>query len=165
MRSNVFKNKGHLIKAWVVWQVNKWTKIWTKTIYTTCLCTTVNIYFHIFHLKWKQIQIIITTFIPLYSLSFICSQNTIILSILCFISKSLVEVEIYLYDLFTPQDGWNTAKVGIKYQSIRYSQFDNSPSNNWYPTWFIIMVYKQICMLCMSVCVRCIDVCFSFHHI
>jgi hypothetical protein len=30
--------------------------------YTTCLCTTVNIYFHIFHLKWKRIQIIITIF-------------------------------------------------------------------------------------------------------
>jgi hypothetical protein len=41
-----------------VWQVNKWTNIWTRTIYTTCLCTTVNIYFHIFHLKWKQIQIV-----------------------------------------------------------------------------------------------------------
>ena len=50
------------IKAWVVWQVNKWTKIWPRTIYTTCLCTTVDIYFHIFHLKWKQIQIIITIF-------------------------------------------------------------------------------------------------------
>jgi hypothetical protein len=62
MRSKVIKNKGHLIKAWVVWQVNKWTKIWIRTIYTTCLCTTVNIYFHIFHLKWKQIQIIITIF-------------------------------------------------------------------------------------------------------
>ena len=62
MRSKVIKNKGHLIKAWVVWQVNKWTTIWTRTIYTTCLCTTVNIYFHIFHLKWKQIQIIMTIF-------------------------------------------------------------------------------------------------------
>ena len=37
MRSNVIKNKGHLIKAWVVWQVNKWIKIWTRTMYT-CLC-------------------------------------------------------------------------------------------------------------------------------
>ena len=26
MRSKVIKNKGHLIKAWVVRQVNKWTK-------------------------------------------------------------------------------------------------------------------------------------------
>jgi len=52
MRSKVIRNKGHLIKAWVVWQVNKWTKIWTMTMYT-CLCATVNIYFHIFHLKMK----------------------------------------------------------------------------------------------------------------
>ena len=58
MRSKVIKNKGHLNKAWAVWQVNKWTKIWTRTIYY--ICTTFNIYFHIFHLKWKQIQIIIT---------------------------------------------------------------------------------------------------------
>jgi hypothetical protein len=48
MRSKVIKNKGHLIKAWVAWQVNKWTKIWTRTMYTT-----LNIYFHIFHLKKK----------------------------------------------------------------------------------------------------------------
>ena len=52
MKSRVIKNKGHLIKACVVWQVNKWTKIWTRTMYT-CLCTTVNIHFHIFHLKMK----------------------------------------------------------------------------------------------------------------
>ena len=72
MRSKVIKNKGHLNKAWVVWQVNKWTTIWTRTMYTawvvwqvnkwttiwtrtmyTCLSIHVNFYFHIFHLKMK----------------------------------------------------------------------------------------------------------------
>ena len=52
MRSKVIKNKGHLNKAWVVWQVNKWTTIWTRTMYT-CLSIHVNFYFHIFHLKMK----------------------------------------------------------------------------------------------------------------
>ena len=110
-------------------------------LYTTCLCTTVNMYFHICHLKWKQIQIIITVFIPIYFVSFICSCNTITLSKICFISKSLVEVDIYLYNLFTPQYGWNTARVGIKHQSIRYYQLDNSPSNTFSPTWYIIIVW------------------------
>jgi hypothetical protein len=87
MRSKAIKNKGYLIKAWVVWQVNKWTKIWTKTIYTTCLWTTVNIYFHIFHLKWKQLQIIITIFN--------CNQNLIgyDISLFFFMSQSRLSLE------------------------------------------------------------------------
>ena len=40
MRSKANKNKGHLIKAWVVWKVNKWIKIWTRTMYT-CLCAII----------------------------------------------------------------------------------------------------------------------------
>ena len=44
--------KSGITIAWVVWQVNKWTKIWTRTMYT-CVCAIVNINFHIFHLKMK----------------------------------------------------------------------------------------------------------------
>jgi hypothetical protein len=52
MRSKVNKNKIHLIKTWVMCQVNKWKKMWTRTMHA-CLCATVNIYLHIqdvFHL-------------------------------------------------------------------------------------------------------------------
>ena len=52
MRWKVIKNKGHLNKAWVMWQVNKWTKIWTRTMHTS-LGIHVHFYFHIFHLKMK----------------------------------------------------------------------------------------------------------------
>ena len=55
MRSKLIKNKGHLNKAWVVWQVNKWTTIWTRTMYT-CLGIHVHFYFLIFDLKKKTFK-------------------------------------------------------------------------------------------------------------
>jgi hypothetical protein len=68
MRSKAIKNNEHLIKAWIVLQVNKRTKLWTRAMYT-CLCATVNIFPHIFHLKnenkykWKPFLILWNTYL------------------------------------------------------------------------------------------------------